>query len=505
MLTPTLSQLLTGICGIPKAIDCPVSGLTLDSRAVKPGNVFFAYQGVNLDGRQFISDAISRGASAVLTEANANDGGYTLQNQVPIISIHHLRQQMASIAANFYSHPERSLCIVGITGTNGKTSCSHFIASALQQLHITCGVIGTLGNGIIGQIQPSNLTTPDAITLQATFAEFLQLGAQAVAMEVSSHSIDQGRVNEIPFEIAVFTNLTQDHLDYHGSMESYGATKRRLFADSLLPHAVINADDDFGREMIRTLQDKKDIIAYSVKHTSCDVPLVYAQDIHLDISGLSATVFTPWGEGKLKTSLIGLFNLSNVLAALATLCLLKIPFEQALKSLELVKPVPGRMETLGGKGQPLVVVDYAHTPDSLEKALLALREHCQGRLLCLFGCGGNRDKGKRPLMAKIAEKYADVIMVTNDNPRHEAPEQIAAEIMAGFEDVSRIIVQLDRSKAIQDIIQCAQVGDCVLVAGKGAEAYQQIGDRKIAFSDVEQVRRWLGSGGLASATRHTVP
>lgn len=491
MRSIALSQLLHGVCQIPAAIDRSVSGLTLDSRSVNSGEVFLACVGTQLDGREFIEDAIKKGASAIVAEADTNEGQFVLKDEVPIIAIHHLNQKLARLAANFYHHPARSLRIVGVTGTNGKTSCSHFIASALQKLPIVCGVIGTLGNGIVGQIQPGNMTTPDAVALQGVFASLLQQGAQAVAMEVSSHSIDQGRINEVPFEVAVFTNLTQDHLDYHGSMENYGATKRRLFENAALPHAVINADDAFGLEMIRTLRDTKDIVAYSVKQTQCDVPLVYAEDIRLDVTGLNASVVTPWGKGKLAVPLVGLFNLSNVLAALTTLCLLKIPFKQALQSLASVQPVPGRMQTLGGGDQPLVVVDYAHTPDSLEKALIALKEHSQGRLLCLFGCGGNRDKGKRPLMAKIAEKYADLVVVTNDNPRHEAPEQIAAEIMSGFQDNSRIIVQLDRSKAIQYVIQCAKVGDCVLIAGKGAETYQQIGDEKIAFSDIEQVQKWL--------------
>jgi len=490
-----LSALLDNVDEVRGSADYDITGLALDSRLVKPGDVFFACQGTTLDGRQFIADAIAKGARVVLADINANaDGGSCdLQNNVPILPIRNLAQQVSKIAANFFGHPTKALRIIGITGTNGKTSCSHFIASALQQLNISSGVIGTLGNGLYGDLKPGSLTTPDPITLQATFADFVRQGAKVVAMEVSSHSIDQGRVNNIPFEVGVFTNLTRDHLDYHGDMETYGAVKKRLFDNPLLQHAVINADDPFGQTMIQSLCGGKDIVAYSLNSSPSVVPLVYADGIQLDITGLHAHVHTSWGEGDLHVPLIGQFNLSNVLAVLTTLCLLKIPFTDALHCLSHLQPVLGRMQTLGGQDQPLVVVDYAHTPDALEKVLIALRQHCHGRLYCLFGCGGDRDKGKRPMMAKIAEQYADHVIVTDDNPRHEDPQQIVADIMRGFVRPFGVIVQHDRSKAIQDIIQCAVAGDCILIAGKGAETYQQIGDTKIAFSDVEKVSEFLFS------------
>jgi len=487
-----LSSLLENIYTLPAEADVSITGVTLDSRSLKKGNVFIAFQGTHSDGRQFITNAITQGASAVLSEAD--EAGITWQNKIPIIAISNLSQIAGQIAANFYQHPVKSLRIIGITGTNGKTSCSHFIATALQKLHLSCGVIGTLGNGLVNQIKPSNLTTPDAVTLQALFAEFIQQGAKAVSMEVSSHSLDQGRVNQIPFEIGIFTNLTRDHLDYHGSMANYGAAKKRLFDNPLLKHAVINADDEFGRELIASLKNTQDIYAYSTQpQQQSDVPLIYADQIRLDVSGLCAKVYSPWGEGELQTQLIGQFNLSNLLATLTTLCLMGIEFKDALYVLSQLKPVPGRMELLGGKNQPTVVVDYSHTPDALEKALLALRAHCEGELFCLFGCGGDRDKGKRPIMAKIAEQFADRVVVTDDNPRHEDPKQIVADIMQGFLHPSNIIVQHDRSKAIQDIIQCAKPGDCILVAGKGAETYQQIGDKKLPFNDVGCVEQVLGN------------
>ncbi|MDR3478538.1 MAG: UDP-N-acetylmuramoyl-L-alanyl-D-glutamate--2,6-diaminopimelate ligase [Gammaproteobacteria bacterium] len=488
----TLSALLHDFCEIPPKADCDITGLTLDSRHVKAGDLFFACVGTQLDGRQFIDKAILNGAKAVLSEGDAANPSVVWQGDVPIIFIKNLNHQVGKIAARFFQYPAKSLRIVGISGTNGKTSCSHFVAAALTRQGITCGVIGTLGNGLYGNIHPTNLTTPDAITLQAIFADFVTQGAKAVAMEVSSHSLDQGRVDDIPFEVAIFTNLTRDHLDYHGDMATYGAAKKRLYDNALLQHAVINADDDFGQALIQTLHATQDIYAYRVKQSeSLSVPTIFADKVHSSIMGLSAVVHTPWGEGQLQTSLIGQFNLSNVLAVLTTLCVMGVPFEAALASLAGLQPVPGRMEALGGQDTPLVVVDYSHTPDALEKALLAIRQHCEGKLYCLFGCGGDRDRGKRPIMAKIAEDYADYVVVTDDNPRHEDPKQIMTDILQGFVDPSKVIVQHDRSKAIQDIIQCAKAGDCILVAGKGAETYQQIGDTKIPFSDVAHVAKFL--------------
>lgn len=480
-----LSALLEDIVSIPRQSDVKITGLALDSRLVKPGDLFFAYQGSKLNGNRFISDALKKGAVAVLTD----DDQKMEDIHAPIIFISHLPKKIGEIAGRFFNNPSKKMKMIGITGTNGKTSCSHFIAAALDQLAMPCGVIGTLGNGMYGDIKPTSLTTPDVITLQETLQELLEEGAKAVSMEVSSHSLDQCRVNGIKYEIAVFTNLTRDHLDYHETMENYGAAKRKLFTEARSKFAVINADDEFGKELIESLSHQR-IFAYSVnKNISLPgtVPLIVAESIHLDADGISARVSTPWGEGNLRAPLLGQFNLSNLLAVVGVLCLLRIPLPLALNCLSLLKPVPGRMQTLGGGNQPLVVVDYAHTPDALEKVLITLRQHCKGKLYCLFGCGGDRDPGKRPLMAKIAEHYADVVMVTDDNPRTENPTKIINDIMEGFAEPKKIIVQHDRSKAIKDIIQSASAGDCVLVAGKGAETYQQIGNEKFEFSDIEKV------------------
>lgn len=483
MLTSTL---LNPILSLDLNTDILIKDLSLDSRKVKPGDLFFALQGTHLDGTKFIADAIQKGAVCVVAEG---DSKVVLEKNIPVIFVPALSKKIGEIAARFYGNPTREMHVVGVTGTNGKTSCSYFIASALSQDNLPCGVIGTLGNGLYGAIQETNLTTPDAITLQKTFAEFLKQNARYAAMEVSSHSIDQGRINGVDFEVAVFTNLTRDHLDYHGTMENYGNTKKKLFVNSNTKHAVINADDDFGKKIIGELRGKKSLYAYSTQKLSApkDVPVIFTENIQLDLTGIRANVFSPWGDGEIFSPLIGQFNISNLLAAFTTLCLLEVPFEKSLQLISTLKPVPGRMQTFTAKNKPLVVVDYAHTPDALEKALQALRHHCRGELFCVFGCGGDRDRGKRPMMATIAEKFSDCVMMTDDNPRTENAEQIFEDILKGFSHPENILREHDRAAAIQKIIHTAKAGDVILVAGKGAEDYQIIGEEKIAFSDLEVV------------------
>jgi UDP-N-acetylmuramoyl-L-alanyl-D-glutamate--2,6-diaminopimelate ligase len=468
-----------------ESLNLDITDLVLDSRLAKPGSLFFALKGPHYDGNQFIDDAIANGAVAIVTDTRPVKS-YT----TPLIVRSQLKHELSAIAEQFYGYPTKSLQIVGVTGTNGKTSCSHFIANALQQLNIPCGVIGTLGNGPYGRIQPGLLTTPDIITLQKTFAAFRDEGLKYVAMEVSSHGLDQGRVKNVPYSVGIFTNLTRDHLDYHGTMEAYGNAKKKLFINPLLKSSVVNYDDPFGREIISSLNNEAFI--YSIKEKTLPGLAVTISDLKLYDEGMQAYVYTPWGKGILHTGLIGPFNLSNLLAVLTTLCVLDFPFEQALASIGKITAVPGRMERFGGKQKPLVVVDYSHTPDSLEKALKTLKAHCRGQLFCVFGCGGDRDRGKRPMMAAIAEQYADHIVVTDDNPRHEDPEKITDEIFQGFSHPERAILQHDRSKAIENVIQYAKPGDCVLIAGKGAEMYQLINDKKIPFSDAKEVILALG-------------
>ncbi|OGT53087.1 MAG: UDP-N-acetylmuramoyl-L-alanyl-D-glutamate--2,6-diaminopimelate ligase [Gammaproteobacteria bacterium RIFCSPHIGHO2_12_FULL_42_13] len=487
-MTIRLSVLLQDILTIPAEIDRDIAGISLDSRLVKSGYLFIASQGHTLDGRQYITQAFANGACAVIQDAESTQD----DNPIPVIAIPQLQGKLTQIAAKFFHYPAKSLRIIGVTGTNGKTSCSHFIASVLQKLHIPCGIIGTIGIGFHNQLQPALLTTPDVVSLQNYFREFVNKGAKAIAMEVSSHGIAQGRVKDIDFDIGIFTNLTRDHLDYHGSMEAYAAVKQSFLTNPATHRVVINADDALGMHCIELLAGEKPVFAYSLKKpVAPTVPYLYTDGIVFNDGGIQAIVYSPWGMGKLTLPLIGEFNLSNALAVLAALCMCDIPFATALEQLSTLQSVAGRMQLLGGGLKPTVVVDYSHTPDALEKVLATLRAHCQGRLFCLFGCGGDRDRGKRPQMARVAEQWADRIVVTNDNPRHEKPEDILADILPGFNCPERVQVQLDRSKAIQDIIESAASGDWVLIAGKGAELYQQVGDVKTHFSDAEQVARWL--------------
>lgn len=479
-----LSKLLQDFCSIPDRADREISLLALDSRVIKKNGLFLALKGSHLDGRQYIQNAIAGGAVAVLLDAQSQQDNLEFQSGIPIIPIQELKNKIGILASRFYDHPSKKLRMIGITGTSGKTSCSHFIAQSLQAFNIPCGMIGTLGSGFFGALGSPGLTTPDAVTLQSTLNDFVKAGAKAVAMEVSSHSIDQGRINGIEFDIGIFTNLSQDHLDYHGDMAAYAAVKHRFLAELPVKNIIINADDAYGQQWIEELSAHKSVISYSMKKTA----MVYADQIESGLHGILALIKSPWGEARISLPLMGQFNLSNALSVFAALCVYGVSFGEAVKVLSELKTVPGRMQTLGGSHQPLVVVDYAHKPDALEKVLLALRAHVQGKLYCVFGCGGERDRGKRPLMARIAETLADKVIVTNDNPRHEKPEDIAAEILKGFAHPERVSILLDRSKAIENSIQCAKAGDCVLIAGKGAERYQQIGDEKLPFDDVEKVK-----------------
>jgi len=487
-----LSELLKDIVFLPAAADRDIGRLVLDSRQIKAGDVFFAIKGSQQDGRQYVHDAIKQGACAILLDAH-EDVAVAFEQTVPLIPVPQLQAKLGIIAARFYGNPAKQLRMIGVTGTNGKTSCTHFIAQSLQHLGIPCGIIGTLGSGFYGALGEAALTTPDPITLQASLRKFVDEGAQAVAMEVSSHSIDQGRINGIEFEIGVFTNLTQDHLDYHGDMQSYAAVKHRFLAECPTLHVIINADDDYGSQWIDELAARKSVFAYATKQPAIPafVPRIYTDQTQWSLQGAQATVHSPWGSGELSLPLVGEFNLSNGLAVLSTLCVFGIPFSEALSCLAQLQPVAGRMQTLGEQGKPLVVVDYAHTPDALEKVLSALRGHVAGKLICVFGCGGERDAGKRPQMAAIAERLADKVIVTNDNPRHEPAETIAEHILRGFSAPDRVCVELDRSKAIQKSIQWAATQDCVLIAGKGAERYQQVGDVKTPFDDVKQAENCL--------------
>lgn len=467
--------------------------LTLDSRTVRPGDLFLAVPGMYQDGRTHIADAISRGAAAVAYEAD--NAPAVFDSEAKLVPVKGLAMQVSAIAGSFYGDPSRGLQVIGITGTNGKTSVSQLLAQALDLLGERCGVIGTLGNGFYGALEQSRHTTPDAVGVQAALAQLKNNGAKAVAMEVSSHGLDQGRVTAIEFDVAVFTNLSRDHLDYHGDMQRYGEAKARLFGWPGLRYRVINLDDDFGRKLAAMPAESK-LVSYSLTDETADL---HCTDVRFSDEGIQAHLKTSQGDGLLRSTLLGRFNLSNLLAVVGSLHALGYGLDQILDVMPRLQGPAGRMQRLGGESGPLVVVDYAHTPDALDKVLSAMRPHAQGRLMCLFGCGGDRDRGKRPLMAAVAERLADEVWVTDDNPRTENPAGILDDIRAGFVSADAVHFIPGRAQAIAEIIAAAAPGDVVVLAGKGHEDYQEINGQRMHFSDLEEAEKALSVWEVAHA------
>jgi UDP-N-acetylmuramoyl-L-alanyl-D-glutamate--2,6-diaminopimelate ligase len=471
-------------------------GLTADSRAVQPGEIFLAYPGARSDGRSFLREAERRGAAALLWE----DDGYVpdWSPKVPGIAVRELRNLSGHLAALIFAEPSKKLWLVGVTGTNGKTSVSQWIAQCMQSLGRKCAVVGTLGNGYPGDLHDSPNTTPDAIVLQRDLARFVDDGAVACAMEVSSIGLDHGRVDAVGFDVAVFTNLTQDHLDHHGDMANYGAAKQRLFTMPGLAAAVINLDDPFGVELARSLKGSGvRRIGYSLSDTRADGETVNELLVaaNLRFSGNSLSFLL--GNVRIEAPLVGRFNAANLLAVFGALSAAGIAPLAAAAAIAKLQAPPGRMQSIGGVDEPLVVIDYAHTPDALEQVLITLRETAQarrGQLICIFGCGGDRDTGKRPLMGKLATGLADAVWLTSDNPRSEDPLVILSDIAAGAGDAAQ--VEPDRAKAIRSALAGAADDDIVLIAGKGHEPYQEVKGVRIPFFDVEQAQ-------LALAARRT--
>jgi UDP-N-acetylmuramoyl-L-alanyl-D-glutamate--2,6-diaminopimelate ligase len=463
----------------------PLADLTADSRTVKMGSIFVAYPGTVQDGRAYIQEAIARGASAVIWERD----GFSWKEawEVPNLGVENLHERISEIAGDIYGNPSESLWMAGVTGTNGKTSVSQWIASALDHAGRRSAVLGTLGNGLVGERAEAKNTTPDPIVLQRLLAEYLRRGARNVAMEVSSHGLDQGRVTGIKYDAAVFTNLTRDHLDYHGSMQAYGEAKARLFEARGVKHRIVNADDDFGRELARRYPDSITYAAGSRQPQAA----YRASNIVLSDAGVRFHVDSDWGSGEVRAGVLGAFNVSNLLAVLATLVAAGLSFDDALAAIAALDPVPGRLEKVGGGSMPLVVVDYAHTPDALEKALEALRPAVAAGhgLFCVFGCGGDRDPGKRPLMGAAAARLADHVVVTSDNPRSESPASIIAQVLEGIPGKAEAIE--DRQVAIFTAVHHATPGDVVLLAGKGHETYQEIAGVRHPFDDREVARAAL--------------
>jgi len=486
-----------------------VTRLVTDSRAVAPGDTFVAYPGSKTDGRQFIKQAIANGANAVIWEAH----GFTWSEawQLPNLAVADLLHHAGEIADHVYGSPSQKLWVVGITGTNGKTSCCHWIAQSFCALGKKTAMIGTLGNGFHSALQPTLNTTPDAIHLHKLLADYLAQGAQAAAMEVSSHALEQGRVNGVQFDVALLTNLSRDHLDYHGDMHGYAAAKRRLFDMQQLKYVVLNLDDAFGVEIAEQLQDKEmEVVGYGLNDSALALAerlglrMVYGGALRMEAHGFSLQIHSSWGGGELHNALIGRFNVSNLLGVMAVLLVSGVTLNNALHELSHITAVPGRMQTFGDDDHPTVVVDYAHTPEALEKVLQAVREVVGhkivgtygGKLICVFGCGGDRDRGKRPMMGAVSAKLADISIITSDNPRSEAPLDIIASIVSGITSErgkanSTYQIIEDRASAIAQAVLSAQATDVVLIAGKGHESYQEIMDVKYPFSDAEIVQRAL--------------
>ncbi len=488
---PTLATLLPGMSLSPALAGTPVKGLCLDSRLIEPGQLFIAIPGASADGRDYLHHVLASGAVAALAEAD----GLDFQDPL-VIPVEGLNRQLSELAGRFYGDPSASLSLTGITGTNGKPTCSLLLTQLFSLAGYPAGVIGTLGCGVArdGQVAltETGMTTPDAITLQSLLADFVNASVDRVAMEVSSHSLDQCRVSALEFDTAVFTNLSRDHLDYHGDLVSYAHAKSRLFTLPGLVHAVINIDDPVGAEMTLQLPPSVALCTYSLCNPAATV---YASDITFSASGLQANVITPWGEGLLVSPLLGRFNLQNLLAVLAAACIQGLTLEQVLSVLPDLQSVTGRMEKITNGVGPMVIVDYAHTPAALEQVLLTLREHCKGQLWCVFGCGGDRDRGKRGQMGAIASQLADRTIVTSDNPRSEKPDEIIADIVRGVAAGAAVDAIADRALAIQSAVWEAADVDVVLIAGKGHEHYQLIGAERLPFSDQAQARLALKQRG----------
>jgi len=497
---PTLKTVLNNIPSVqvePNRERIPVGPLRLDSRAIAQGDTFVAIEGFQNDGRVYIPMAVQQGAELIFAEKNNNSEFEELFKDIAgekVIWITNLRDNLSEIAANYFGHPSEELKNIAVTGTNGKTSCSYLIAKTLQKLHFECYLMGTLGIGCCGNLRESDNTTADAITLQAILREALDSGAQFSSMEISSHGIDQNRAAAVRLNTAVFTNLTRDHLDYHGTMENYGAAKRKLFLHQHLKNVVLNMDDKFGRKLAKdeNITAKKWLTTTKLPPSGSNLERwIWAEDVNFSLRGIHGKIYTPWGTGKIDSPLIGQFNLSNLLLVVATLGAILKELAPVLDALRSVKPAAGRMHTIGSTETPTAIVDYAHTPDALEKALTAVREHCAGLIWCVFGCGGDRDSGKRPLMAKVAEKLSNRVIVTQDNPRLESEESIREDIFTGFKKPEKAKYISDRTEAIAHAIKEAQPNDAILIAGKGHEEYQLIGKVKRHYSDREVCEKLL--------------
>ncbi|MGI9251480.1 MAG: UDP-N-acetylmuramoyl-L-alanyl-D-glutamate--2,6-diaminopimelate ligase [Pseudohongiellaceae bacterium] len=501
--TASLSALINGLTAtdiIPGEVpDVNISGVHQDSRLLANGDLFIACAGRTFDARQHIDEAVKKGVAAVLVQADESWQQAQVRHQVPIIPIDNLAAKSSEIAGRFNGHPSQQLTVIGITGTNGKTSCSQFMADCLTRLGYRCGVIGTLGYGVYADganntnnLIQSPLTTLDAVITQTVLAEMQDDGVEPVVMEVSSLGLHQGRVQAVHFDTAIFTNLSRDHLDYHQSMNDYAENKKKLFTADGLKHAIINLDDPYSATITQAIAPGVQISTYSLANPAASV---YAEQLELTRDGYRAHINTPIGNGIITGKLIGGFNFSNLLAMIAALIAYlpghnkkQLNIDTLCKLITELQPVRGRMEIISTGADITVLVDYAHTPDGLGSVLAALKEHFNSKTWCVFGCGGDRDKGKRPMMGEIAERHADHLIITDDNPRTENGDEIVQHILEGIKNPAAVTVKRDRAQAIAFAISNAEPGDVVLLAGKGHETHQDSGGKRRVFNDAEQAR-----------------
>ncbi len=478
-----LANMTAGLLEVPDAADVEIAGLSADSRRVEPGFLFLACRGAEGYGLDFLDEALARGAVAVLWEPSSCCP--VVQAGVPMLPLARLSQLVGELAARFYGRPSAQLFGLGVTGTDGKTSVAHLFTQAAGLLGRRCAMLGTLGFGFLDDLHPATHTTPDPVSLQAWLARLRAAGADTLAMEVSSHALDQGRVNGVDLNLAVFTNLSRDHLDYHGDLRNYARAKRRLLERDGLDAVLINCDDDHGALWAAELEASQRVVRYGMRCVATDCDGLWAEQVQASPQGLDFRLRSSWGEAAVHTSLLGMFNVYNLLAVIGALLLAGHELTAVSRMVAQLKTVPGRIEGFrdaAGAG-PLVVVDYAHTPGALAQVLEALRAHRQAALWCVFGCGGDRDRGKRPQMAAVAAAAADHLILTDDNPRSEDPSTIIAEMIDGIPQGVDYSVIHDRAMAIRQALSQAQAGDIVLVAGKGHEEYQQIGNERRPYSD----------------------
>jgi len=469
---------------LPHPPDIVVAGLDLDSRCIEHGHAFIAVQGEQVHGLDFARHAVTNGAVAVIHDGSREEPDV----DIPFIAVPGLAEKLGELASRFWAAPSDLMTIAGVTGTNGKTSVAHFLAQSWQRHYGLSGMIGTVGYGPLDDLSPAGHTTPDVLRLNAILAGCLDNGVDRIAMEVSSHALEQGRCQTVQFDAAIFTNLSRDHLDYHQDMQAYALSKKRLFTDFAPRFAVINHDDLTGRSWIGELGGQTQVLGYGMAPGA----ELNAEILGVDADGMYLRVNGPWGRSEFRTGLLGAFNVSNLLATAGTLGLLGMNWGDVVAELEMMNPVPGRMMRLGGEpGQPVVVVDYAHTPDALAHALQAVKAHLSGRLICVFGCGGNRDRGKRPEMGRVAEELADRLIITSDNPRYESVNSIINDVLGGLQEPRNAQMEPDRAAAITRAISESGPGDIVLIAGKGHETWQEISGQKLPFSDEAVIRTAL--------------